>query len=366
LDKVYLRGYGVKVYSCTENFDESALGQFMRAAAAFSAESEREKIVYRTTRGMRDRAEAGNLTGRGYRTYGYAKADTDKYTNGRFVIHEEEARIIIWIFEKASEGWSFRRIAITLTEMGVATMHGKPSWNYGTIGAILRNPMYTGSRAKAYRYTRREQKHSHIRSVEEQISLPEGVVPQIISEELFDRVQEQIARNKEMSVRNNHFPHIGLMRSLVKCSVCGCTMVINHHVEELESGSVVRSKYNCKKHTGNKNLDHCVTIQTHILDTQVWSEAVKHIKNPHLIRERVATLRSQNRPHVDTDVVYGLLDGLRIRYRNLFDLAETATDRDTYNELKARLAGIEREKRELEGLLKDAEDDGEKAHIIIW
>ena len=356
-----LRGYGVKVYSCTENFDDSALGQFMRAAAAFSAESEREKIVYRTTRGMRDRAEAGNITGRGYRTYGYAKADTDKYTNGRFIIVEEEARIVIWIFERAVAGWSFRRIAITLTQMGVPTMHDKPSWNYGTIGAILRNPIYTGSRAKAYRYIRSQQKHSIPRPLDEQISLPEGIVPPIVSEELFDRVQEQIARNKEMSIRNNHFPEIGLMRSLVTCSICGCKMVINHHIDNRQEESIVRSKYNCKKHTGNKKLDHCVTIQTHILDTQVWAEAVRHIKNPHLIRERIATLRSQNKPTVDADAVYGLLDGLRVRYRNLFDLAETATDMDTYNELKARLAGIEREKRELEGMLKDADDEEEKS-----
>jgi site-specific DNA recombinase len=355
-----LREYKTKVYSATENFEESALGNFMRAAAAFSSESERDKIQYRTTRGMRDRAEAGNLTGRGYRTYGYYKADTEKYTNGRFIICPEEAEIVVWIFDRANEGWSFRRIAITLTQQGIPTMRGKPAWNYGTIGAILRNPMYTGSRAKVYRYMKGEN-HSVRRPEEDQLPLPNGIVPRIISEELYDRVQRQLELNKQLSVRNNHHPNIGLMRSLARCFVCNRVMIINHDVDTRYETHVLRSKYNCKIHTGNPQLDHCVTIQCHLLDAEVWEVAKEYIQNRHLVRKQIAELRRQNTTPVDSEKITEMLSQLRNRYRRLFDLAESAEDDDTYNELKDRLQGIEREKRGLESMLKEADADEETA-----
>jgi site-specific DNA recombinase len=358
-----LRESKTKVYSVTEDFEDSALGNFMRAAAAFSSESERDKIQYRTTRGMRDRAESGNLTGRGYRTYGYYKADTERYTNGRFIICPEEAEVIVWIFERAVEGWSFRRIAITLTQQKVPTMRGKPAWNYGTIGAILRNPMYTGSRATVYRYMKGEN-HSIPRPQEEQLPVCEGYVPRIISEELFDRVQQQLVINKAMSVRNNHHPDIGLMRSLAHCAVCHRVMIINHDLDTRYDTHVLRSKYMCKIHTGNPSLDHCVTIQCHLLDTQVWDVVKEYIQNRQLVRTQIAELRRQNTSPVDIDKITGMLDQLRNRYRRIFDLAESAEDDDTYTELKARLQGIEREKRGLESLLKEWDADEEASMEI--
>jgi Recombinase len=100
----------------------------LRAAAAFSSESERENVVYRTTRGMRDRVAAGNLTGRGRAAYGYHYADRGEFTNAVYVIYEPESKVVVWIFERAAEGWSMRQIAKTLTEQGVPTQrmgHGK-------------------------------------------------------------------------------------------------------------------------------------------------------------------------------------------------------------------------------------------------
>src|SRR5207248_6404652 len=66
---------GVKIESLTENFDDSAIGNFMKSVYAFLAEVEREKIVERTTRGRIDRIESGNLPGGGPRRYGYTFVD---------------------------------------------------------------------------------------------------------------------------------------------------------------------------------------------------------------------------------------------------------------------------------------------------
>ncbi len=363
-----LRGYNVKVYSCTKNFDESALGQFMRAAAAFSAESEREKVVYRTNRGMQDRIEAGNLTGRGRAAYGYRFADGKDYSHAMYVIYGPEAHIVHWMFEKASEGWSHRRIARTLTEQGVSTQRmglGKnksEAWNYGTVGNMLTNPYYAG-RATVLRYKKGDKGYSEYRGGEGEIKLPEGVVPAIVSKELYDRVQQQLQWNREYASRNNRYPDTALMRSLVKCGICDHNCQVNNHMTKQGK---LRSEYRCKKHEGREELiyRHCSVIETHLLDTALWEKAVEFIRQPHMVRGRIEELRCQNQQILDVASVEKLLQDVKKRYMRLFDMAEAAEDEDTFNELKNRLSAIEKEKRELESLLKDADYEEEQAEAI--
>lgn len=358
-----LRGYNVKVYSCTENFDESALGQFMRAAAAFSAESEREKMVYRTTRGMQDRVEAGNLTGRGSALYGYDYADSELFTNAYYVINAEEAKWRLWMFERSDEGWSDRKIAKTLTEMGIPTKTGKKQWHYGTVATLLKDPACTGVHASAMRYRQQENGRSIKESPIGKIPLPSHVVPQIVSEELFDRVQRQRAMNKELSFRNNKHPKTHLMRGFLFCGVCGHRMHVDNKLKE---GKIVRANYFCHKNRGGEDpiSHHSLSIATHMLDEEAWKLAVSFIKNPTLIRERIAALREQNSEIVDIERINTMLKDVRARYLRLFDLAESATDDDTYAELKIRLVAIEKEKHDLERLLTDFTLDKEDAKKI--
>ena len=364
-----LRSYNVTVYSCTENFDESALGQFMRTSGALSDEQEREKMVHRTQRGMRDRVEAGNLTGRGRASYGYKFANTKDYTNAVYVVYEEEAKIVRWIFERAAEGRSMRRIARTLTEMGVPTSrkgNGKnPSeaWNYGTIGKILENPYYTGSRATALRYKKGENGHSEKYAEIGHVQLPEGVVPQIVSEELFDRVQQQLAMKRQSTLLNNKYPHIGIMRGLVRCGICGHNCQVNNR--HTITGKL-RSYYLCKKNEGieNDKFHHSVSIETHLLDALLWEKAIEFLENSQAVQTHIEQFHRQNELIIDNAKIAELLRIVRIRYTRLLDVVETAEDDDIYRELRGRLSAIEKEKQVLEELLIDSDIEVEHAKEV--
>ena len=62
---------GVRLQFVTEEFENSAVGEFIRAAKAFAAEIEREKIIERTVRGKRARAESGRPIPGQKAPYGY-------------------------------------------------------------------------------------------------------------------------------------------------------------------------------------------------------------------------------------------------------------------------------------------------------
>ena len=61
---------GARLEFVTEDFEDTAIGRFILAARAFTAEVEREKIAERTMRGKAERARRGKLpqgTGKGKR-----------------------------------------------------------------------------------------------------------------------------------------------------------------------------------------------------------------------------------------------------------------------------------------------------------
>src|SRR5918998_1510633 len=66
---------GVDLLFATEEFEKSAVGDFIRSAKAFAAELEREKIKERTQRGLRARVESGKLRGGGFPMLGYRWRD---------------------------------------------------------------------------------------------------------------------------------------------------------------------------------------------------------------------------------------------------------------------------------------------------
>jgi hypothetical protein len=83
-----------------------------------------------------------------------------------------------------------------------------------------------------------------------------------------------------------------------------------------------------------------------------------------MIQATIEQLRCQNTQAVDVEHVAQLLKDVKKRYLRLFDLAEATEDEDIYSELKKRLSAIEKEKRELERLLKEAAFEEEQAEEI--
>ena len=300
-----LEKYGVRVESVTEKFEDSPIGQFMRAVYDFIAEVEREKIYYRTQRGKRDRVQNGNLTGQGNPTYGYSFIDTEDETSARYIpnttviyvdadgIMWTEVSVVLYIFELAQQGLSVRKICMLLTQKYIPTPRGgKPYWKWSTVHRILTNRRYIGE-CTVWK-TKREGDSVKQRAEEEQIRLPDGVVPPIVTIEVFEEVQRRLGENKQESIRNNkHTDNLGLLRSgYVRCGICNKTMSVHYSINKHRRISVHPS-YNCDLKTGSDDdtYYHGTTISVELLDKEAWDIARMYIYEPELVRTHVAKLK---------------------------------------------------------------------------
>jgi site-specific DNA recombinase len=378
-----LQKYNVRLETVQEKFEDSALGRYILATRAMIAEVERENTYMRTQRGKRDRVKNGNLPGHGKPAYGYKFVDTDKEKSARYVLNttiiyvdeetEEEwseVSVVIFLFNSVADGISMGTVARTLTAMGIPTPGGDGKfWRPGTILRILRNPIYTGN-AVINRFKKVAVKTSNPRAKNgetkrlvplpeaEHISLPEGTIPAIVSEDVFEMVQMQLALNKQQSIRNNQHRHeeLGILRSgYVHCGICGRNMIVRHHNNHR------KPEYSCQVRTGGEGIlhHHTTSILVKTLDPIAWEKAVEVLTNPALVRERIASLREENKSEVNREDIEATIAAIKKRMGNLIKFAGDATDDDAIEGLKLELKDLERQKREAEALIYDVEEEEE-------
>src|SRR2546422_6561211 len=133
---------GGEIVSVSENIDNSLTGKLIRSILAWSAESEREKIVEYANRHWQTRLEHNLPVGTGRPPYGWKWKDAEKT---RYVINPEEATVRFSIFHMFVElDMSLRAIAHKLTEDGIlppAKSRGanvkSTAWNPSTVHMLL-------------------------------------------------------------------------------------------------------------------------------------------------------------------------------------------------------------------------------------
>src|SRR5262249_33930872 len=136
--------------------------------------------------------------------------------------HQEEASTIRMMFEwLAEERRSLRSITRELRALGLRPSRSQ-QWAKSSVARILGSELYVGraffNRRQRIQNPRtgRQGTGRRFRPEEDWIPVP---VPAIVSEELFDRAQQQLAQNRE---RVRHEPrHPYLLRGLLRCGRCG-------------------------------------------------------------------------------------------------------------------------------------------------
>ncbi len=73
------------------------------------------------------------------RCYGYTVN-----SDGKLVLHTDEAQVILWIFQQYLSGASLGKIAAGLEKQGILSPTGRPKWNREAIDKLLSNEKYTG------------------------------------------------------------------------------------------------------------------------------------------------------------------------------------------------------------------------------
>ena len=119
--------------------------------------------------------------------FGY---ETD--AEGHLVIDPEKAEIVRWIFSSFLSGTSYGKIASLLTEQGVLTATGGSKWSAQAIKDLLSNEKYIGQ--VQLRKTVTVDSKQIINDGHAEHFLYKDHHEPIISVELFDAVQAEIAR----------------------------------------------------------------------------------------------------------------------------------------------------------------------------
>jgi len=96
------------------------------------------------------------------------------------------------------------------------------------------------------------------------------------------------------------------------------------------------------------------------VDEEAWRLAVEHIRNPHLVITRIHELLAENKERDDSTTIRKRLSEAKRKIQNLVLLAEDATDKDEIENIRGRIAVHQKEKRDLERMLVDIENEEEK------
>ena len=202
--------------------------------------------------------------------YGYRLDPADKH---HLIIDEETAPIVKQLFELLAEGNTVHYVATTMNargilspgrllyERGIATTdHFKNSkWYMQTVRRILQDEIYLGwmvSGKFRSTYHSTGKKGSQPVPREEWI-VTKGTHEPIVTEELFNKVQEYFVRMKEehgqTAVYNSKSKKASIFKGHLRCGECGQAMFLrNKH-----SHGKVTAWYYCALHE-NYNSSYCV------------------------------------------------------------------------------------------------------------
>ena len=225
-----------------EDTDEGRLQKQIRSSIA---EYEKAKILERSKRGKRGKAQSGFVLVGARSPYGYQVISEPH--KAWLEIDPEEAKIVRLVYDfylygdGENEPLSLNKIAKRLTEMGISTRGDKKAnvakkreacvWQPAMIRHILSNETYTG--IWHYGKTKMIDDGKH-RTQKTKCGLGKQVsrareewipveVPAIIDRAVFEMAQERIQHNIEQSARSTR--HQYLLGRRLKCLNCGYTYV---------------------------------------------------------------------------------------------------------------------------------------------
>lgn len=199
------------------------------------AEYERAKIMERSRRGKRHAARRGSINVLGGAPYGYGYiCKRDGGGEASYQINDEQAAVVRQVFAWVGrERISISKVCSRLKAQAIAAATGKSLWDRTSVWGMLKNPAYKGSAAfgktrsgprrpqlrtpRGRSTTPRRSGSTYATDPSEQISIP---VPAIVSEELFDAVQEQLTENR-LRGRERKRSAGYLLQGLLECEGCG-------------------------------------------------------------------------------------------------------------------------------------------------
>lgn len=211
----HLKDIGVEVRFEKENINSmSGDGELMLSILASFAQEESRSISENVKWGTKKRFEQGIPNGH-FQIYGY------RWKGDHLEVEPEEAKIVKLIFDNFMNGLSAESTEKQLEEMGVKSYKGVHFSN-SSVRQILSNVTYTGNLLFQKEYvsdpiTGKSKKNNG--------ELPqywvENTHEAIIPMEIFQAVQKERQRRRELGVLANRSINTSCFTSKIKCPICG-------------------------------------------------------------------------------------------------------------------------------------------------
>ena len=357
--------HGIEVWSTQEGQQklENQGDKIVNYVRFLQANTESEKTSMRlkaVTAQMTEEGEyRGGATPFGYRCEYLGRINKRGQPVKDFVVDQEEARIVVIIFEKTLyEGYGSHRLAEYINSLGVTTHNGS-KFQSNTINRILRNRLYCGYYVAG-----------------------DSVSPKIdrlviINEFIFDEVQKMLDQRAGKSYEKRSIAISNKGKTLLSgnlfCAHCGCRLVSTSSVEKYvrRDGTVGQSRYLrylCyHRSRGLNDCDGQSIYSAPKIDEMVMSVAARYFKQiKQTPKDKALEIRYRNE-----------LDKQKKLYRDLSEKREKLTRR--LSELTAEVGkcltgessftvdvlsmSIETTKNELSGVEKQLADNESNIEI---
>ena len=253
----------------------------------------------------------------GTRPIGYL-IDSDQY----FQLDPLTAPFVREAFQRYDEGATMTAIRDWLNEQGVKNTRGQ-KMTYNSVQHLLNNRRYIGE------YTYRD------------IVVPDGF-PAIVPQDLFDRVQEKLARNKKAPARHKAEDDY-LLTTKLFCGYCGAYLCG-------ESGTshtgTVHHYYKCVSVKKKRTECHKKSVRKEWIEDLVVSETMRLVMDDKAIEAIVSMLMDlQDRENVNLPLYEQQLRETDTAIQNLLNAIQQGI---LTKSTKGRLEELEAMKEELE------------------
>lgn len=288
IHKKHLKDCGISLISCKEHIPEGPEGVILESLLEGMAEYYSLELAQKVSRGQRESRIKGNYAGGGI-PYGY------KVVDKKFVVNEDEAAVVVRIYEMYAAGTYGKNIIKTLTDEGILHRKGKP-FTKNMIYGILQNSRYVGV-------------YNH--KVEGEYT---NTFPRIVPQYLFDNVQKIVEEN-----RLGRHPKEEVLYYLKNKMVCGyCGSSVTADAGTSQNGTVMRY-YKCGLKKQNTKNCRKKSIRKEILEQLIIDTTIKVLDNPETIDLITSKIFEAHDKRVKDTSVLSLLEAERDKLRKALD-----------------------------------------------
>ena len=318
--KTQLKKNGVKLMSATEIISEGPEGIILESVLEGYAEYYSADLAEKVVRGQTENILKGRCNG-GRGTFGYT-LDPER----KFHIDPLTSPFVLESFKKYDEGSTMKEIRDWLNENGIKNPVGG-AFTYNSVEHMLKNRRYIG-----------ELKFRDV-------VVPDAIPP-IIPLELFEDVQEKIAKNKKAPARRKAEDDY-LLTTKLFCGYCGALMFGESGTSR--TGEVHRY-YKCataKKHKGCKKK----TVRKQWLEDLVVNQTMQLVRDDAAMESIIAkVMELQDRENTNLPLYEKQLRDAESGIQNMLNAIQAGI---LTSSTKERLEQLEETKRELEARIAE-------------